>query len=193
MGNSMSCFERWGKRAPDGALFAPKKRNAENPKSPSVFAVPTTAAAAAAAAANGAAAKKAPVPKFAILPLTVFDCWLAANDERRASKEAAGLPAVSDENREVENAFVQRHRQSDLLARRQGGRVVQGALWRGRQGQGRGVFITSVKAQQDNPKGLTINVNNPSPTTFSFTFKTKEERESWEKQLESLQKFMAMI
>lgn len=69
MGNSMSCFERWGKRAPDGALFAPKKRNADNPRSPSVFAVPTTAAA---AAANGAAAKKAPVPK--VMPHSTF--WL---------------------------------------------------------------------------------------------------------------------
>ena len=64
MGNTMSCFDRWGKRTPDGALFAPKKRGGEDDRANALFSEPkatlsttaSTATPAAPAAATPAAA-----------------------------------------------------------------------------------------------------------------------------------------
>lgn len=61
MGNAMSCFDRWGKRAPDGALFAPKKSDGDVARSPSAFSAPMASASTAASTGGTAGQTKSKV------------------------------------------------------------------------------------------------------------------------------------
>lgn len=222
MGNAMSCFDRWGKRAPDGALFTPKK-SGDAGRSPSAFAAPTTSASTAASTGGSAGPAK---PK-ASLP--------AERSSRRRQTYSSNAPKSADtevssydegddfeESEDEEELTTSDVRQKKLLAyRRKLTKIVKLKThlfnatvkvtcsrdgkeiewYKGQRSEGGknkpvGSMpvekITAVKSQSDNPKGLTISVNNPGPTTYSFTFKTNEERVSWQEQLESFQKFMAM-
>ncbi|CDJ60665.1 hypothetical protein, conserved [Eimeria maxima] len=235
MGNTMSCFDRWGKRTPDGALFAPKKRGGEDDRANALFsepkatlsttastATPAAPAAATPAAATGgtpAAKSGAPGERTSRRRQTY-----SSNANKAADTEMSSYGEEDDfDESEDEELTTSDVRQNKLMAYRRtltkvvklkthllnatvkvtcsrDGKEVEwykGHSQEGGKAKPVGSLpvekITNIKAQADNPKGLTISVNNPAPTTFSFTFKTKEEREAWQNQLESLRKFMAMI
>ncbi|ANQ06701.1 Uncharacterized protein PCOAH_00011720 [Plasmodium coatneyi] len=52
--------------------------------------------------------------------------------------------------------------------------------------------ITSVRTKVDNLKSLEIAVSSVNISTYLFIFKTREERESWQNNLESFRKIMSM-
>ncbi|SOV11410.1 conserved protein, unknown function [Plasmodium sp. gorilla clade G2] len=52
--------------------------------------------------------------------------------------------------------------------------------------------ITSIRTKVDNLKSLEISVSSVHISTYLFTFKTREERESWQNNLESFRKIMSM-
>ncbi|XP_026190107.1 uncharacterized protein LOC34617839 [Cyclospora cayetanensis] len=224
MGNTMSCFDRWGKRAPDGPLFAVKKSGGESGKSPSAFNVglgsASTTASAGSSSASAAKSKAAAPAERSTRRRQTY----SSNAPKSADTEVSSYDEADDfdESEEEEELTTSDVRQKKLLTYRRNltkivklkthlfsatvkvtcsrdGKDIE--WYKGHSAEGGrnkpvGSMpvdkITSVKSQADNPKGLTISVNNPSPTTFSFTFKTKEERVSWQEQVESFQKFMAM-
>ncbi|KAL8275615.1 hypothetical protein Esti_000566 [Eimeria stiedai] len=223
MGNTMSCFDRWGKRAPDGALFTAKKTGGSDPsKAPSAFNAPAGASTSTAASAGSAGrvtksnASLAPAERSSRRRQTY-----SSNASKNAESEMSSYDEGDDfeESDEDEELTTKDVRQQKLLDyRRKLTKIVKLKThlfnatvkvtcardgkeiewYKGHSADGGkhkpvgSMPITSVKSQADNPKGLTITVNNPGPTTYSFTFKTKEERVSWQEQLESFQKFMSM-
>ncbi|KAL8448907.1 hypothetical protein Emed_003477 [Eimeria media] len=161
MGNSMSCFDRWGKRAPDGALFTVKKTGGSDPtKAPSAFNAPAGASTSRRRQTYSSNASK------------TAESEVSSYDEGDDFEE-------SDEDEELTTKDVRQQKLLDY--RRKLTKIVKLKTH---------LFNATVKA--DNPKGLTITVNNPGPINYSFTFKTKEERVTWQEQLESFQKFMSM-
>ncbi|SBT74960.1 conserved Plasmodium protein, unknown function [Plasmodium malariae] len=52
--------------------------------------------------------------------------------------------------------------------------------------------ITSIRTKVDNLKSLEIAVSSVNISTYLFFFKTREERESWQNDLESFRKIMSM-
>ncbi|KAL8444147.1 hypothetical protein Emag_005661 [Eimeria magna] len=191
MGNAMSCFDRWGKRAPDGALFTVKKTGGSDPtKAPSAFNAPAGASTSTAASAGTAgrvtksSASSAPAERSSRRRQTYSSNASKAPESEVSSYDEGDDFEESEEDEELTTKDVRQQKLLDY--RRKLTKIVKlkTHLFN--------ATITSVKSQADNPKGLTITVNNPGPITYSFTFKTKEERVTWQEQLESFQKFMSM-
>lgn len=86
MGNSMSCFDRWGKRTPDGALFIPKKVLNEPSKSGSAFSAPLAPNSPSASTAGTAGPAKPKVCRLILMMLTSLT--LASSRDRLAHCES---------------------------------------------------------------------------------------------------------
>ncbi|KAL8424471.1 hypothetical protein Efla_005027 [Eimeria flavescens] len=225
MGNAMSCFDRWGKRTPDGALFVAKRTSggADPPKGASAFATPaisaaSTAASTGSAARGGKTTLSAAPAERSIRRRQTYSSTKAAESEVSSYDDGDDFEESEDE----EELTTKDVRQQKLLDyRRKLTKIVKlkthlfnatvkvtcsrdgkeiewykGQSAEGRKNKPVGSMpvekIVTVKSQADNPKGLIITVNNPNPVTYSFTFKSKEERVSWQEQLESFQKFMSL-
>ncbi|KAL8430091.1 hypothetical protein ACSSS7_006147 [Eimeria intestinalis] len=210
MGNTMSCFDRWGKRTPDGALFTVKKSGGSDfTKASSAFNGPAGASTSTAASASGAGGvTKSNATSARAERSSRRRQTYSSNASKNAESEVSSYDEGDDfdESDEDEELTTKDVRQQKLLDYRRKltkignpqHKEVRSLCCCCSSAVGDvfavAVFpqITSVKSQADNPKGLTITVNNPGPTTYSFTFKTKEERVTWQEQLESFQKFMSM-
>ncbi|CBZ56182.1 conserved hypothetical protein [Neospora caninum Liverpool] len=228
MGNTMSCFDRWGKRAPDGPLLQIK--SSESGGSSGIIQAASTASTAVgstttAPAATGGATSPgpaAPVPERPMRRRQTYSLKAKKSDTEMSSMEELSEESESDADNDAVSASdirmkkVMQYRRAltkvvklkthlfsetvKVTCSKDGEQVqwFKGKTAAGAQDRKKpsGSFpvdkITSVKSQADNTKVLVITVNNPQPSTYNFTFKTPVERESWQEQIQSLMKFMAM-
>ncbi|PFH38024.1 hypothetical protein BESB_003650 [Besnoitia besnoiti] len=229
MGNTMSCFERWGKRTPDGPLLQIKQNTLGYPSG----IIEATSSASTASTQSTTAGTTSPTPA----PGSAFATTVAverpsrrrqtySSKSRKSDTEISSMEELSDETESEDNDAVSAsdiRMKKVMQYRRALTKVVklkthlfsetvkvtcskdgeQIQWFKGKSASGpqdrkkpSGFFpvdkITSVKSQADNTKALVITVNNPQPSTYNFTFKTPSERESWQDQVQSLMKFMAM-